>query len=146
MAEFMRQQDGQQADGERPAHPEMGDQRPDLARGIVRDGALITVNCPGKQDAQDGQGKQEHVDPDLARFGMDGAAHQQDGLAAFFEAEERGDIVGAQGFGQLVIGLDRIAQQFAAVAQEKALVRVAQGDVIVAEDPADDIVQDFRIG
>ena len=77
---------------------------------------------------------------------MDGTAHQQHGLAAVFEPEERGDIVGAQGFGQLVIGLDRIAQQRPPVTQEIAFVRVAQGDIIVAEDPADDVVQDFRIG
>jgi hypothetical protein len=51
-----------------------------------------------------------------------------------------------QGFGQLVVGFRRVAQQFAVVAQEKALVRVTQGDILVAEDPADQAVQDFGIG
>ncbi len=146
MAELVRQQDGQQADGKRPAHPQVGDQCPDLARRILGDRTGITGRCSGKQDAQDGQGKKQQVDPDFARLGVDDAAHQQDGLAAFFQAEERGDIVGTQGFGQLVVGLDRVAQQFAAVAQEIALVRVTHGDIIVAEDTADNVVQDLRIG
>ena len=77
---------------------------------------------------------------------MDGTADQQHGLVAFFDTEERSDIVGAQGLGQLGIGLDRVEHQLAPITQEIAFVRVAEGDVIVAEDTTDDVVQDFGIG
>ena len=76
---------------------------------------------------------------------MDGTAHQQHNLAAIFKPEERGDIIRSQGIGQAIISLDRIAQQRAPVTQEIPFIRVTQGDIIVPEDPADDVVEDFRI-
>ncbi len=109
MAELMRQQDGQQADCERPAHPNVTDQGPQLANQVARDRTGITGSYSGKQDAQDGQGKQQDVHPHFTGLGVDGTAHQQNGLAALFQAEERGDIVGFQRFGQLVVSFDRVA-------------------------------------
>ncbi len=116
----------------------MCDDGRDLAEGVIGQGAAVTVHCPGEQDAEEGQNEQDDVDPDAPRLGVDGAAHQQDGLAPVLDAEERGDVVGQQGRGQLVVGFDGVAHQFAAVAQEVAPLGVAVGHFVDAEDPGDD--------
>ena len=77
---------------------------------------------------------------------MDGPVHQEHSLAFILYAEKRSDIIGQQGGSQLVIGFDRVLDQFPSIAQKIALLGVAESNLIHAEDTRNHGCQDVSIG
>ena len=78
---------------------------------------------------------------------MHNAACQQHRLPSIIDTEERGDVVRAHSLRQGLIGRSGIiTQQLAAVADEVAVLRSAEGDLFHAEDAGNDGGNDVGIG
>jgi hypothetical protein len=72
--------------------------------------------------------------------------HEEHHVTPILKPEERGNFVAAQRVCQLVVGRGGIAVQLAAIADDEAFWRGAQGHIINAQDTGNNGGEDFSIG